>query len=256
MEKSKRIIHLGGLAATLIALTVYILTLEPTASFWDCGEYIACAYRLEIAHPPGAPIFLLLGRVFSLFAGQNPEKVAYWVNMLSAVVSATTIFFLYHTIVWFVRKAINDNYPYQNQLVLFSAIIGSLAFAFTDSFWFSAVEGEVYATSSLVTAAVFWAILRWESVYTGKMEPASLRWLLLIFFLLGLSIGIHLLNLLAIPAIGLVIYYKTQQPSGKKLLTTLVLTGLILGFIVFIYIPRTGHNWNLGRFVCSEHPEY
>ncbi len=231
MHLSKKISLWGGIAVFVISLIVYALTLEPTASFWDCGEFITCAYHLEVPHPPGAPFFLLLGRAFSLFAGNNPEQVAFWVNMLSAVTSALTIMFLFWTIEWFARKLSKT----ENNLLIYGAsLIGSLAYAFTDSFWFSAVEGEVYATSSLLTAVVFWAILKWETEYESSQ---SIRWILLIFFLLGASIGIHLLNLLAIPAIAFVIYSKTPKKSPKNSILALVLSFIILGLIVFGFIP-------------------
>lgn len=231
MQLDKKLSLWGGIFVFAISFIVYVLTLEPTASFWDCGEFISCAYKLEVPHPPGAPFFLLLGRAFSLFAGNNTEQIAFWVNMLSAFGSALTIMFLFWTIKWFAQKlSKTDN----KVLIHGAALIGSLAYAFTDSFWFSAVEGEVYATSSLLTAIVFWAILKWEEEFES---PRSIRWILLIFFLLGASIGIHLLNLLAIPAIAFVIYSKNQKKSPKNGILTLVLSFLILGVIVFGFIP-------------------
>lgn len=228
-----------GVLMFLISLVVYILTLEPTTSFWDCSEFIACAYNLEIGHAPGAPLFMLLGRFFSLFAGGNVTKVAYMINMVSAVSSALTIMFLFWIICWFAKKLIEKSkYEYTKQtkqlIVFLSAAIGALSYAFTDSFWFSAVEGEVYATSSLFSAIVFWAILKWEEAEKGWK---STRWIVLIFYLLGLSVGVHLLNVLTIPAMALVFYYKTYKPSTKGVLTSLGISFLLVVGIIFIIIP-------------------
>ncbi len=234
---------LGAWIAFAIALTIYMLTLEPTASLWDCSEFIACAYRLEIAHPPGAPLFILLGRFFSLLAMGDVTKVAMMVNFLSALASAFTIFFLFLTIVWLIKKIVPEGAPYRNFQVLIGAFVGALAYAVTDSFWFSAVEGEVYATSSLFTAAVFWLILKWEEEYE---KPGSVRWILLIFFLLGLSVGVHLLNLLAIPAIAMVVYFKSGNKSTKGFVRVFGIAAAILLFLIFIYIPGIV---NLGSWV-------
>ena len=196
-----------GWTAFLISFIVYFTTIAPSASFWDCGEFIASAYKLEVCHPPGAPLFLLIGRIFTLFAGNNPENVARMVNLLSALASAFTILFLFWTITGFASKMNSDRSDIKavrKVVILASGFIGALAFAFTDSFWFSAVEGEVYALSSLLTAVTFWAILRWE---VRANTPYATRWLLFIAFLTGLSIGVHLLNLLAIPAI-VFIYFR------------------------------------------------
>ena len=197
-----------------IAAVTYVSTLEPTASFWDCGEYIATSYRLEVGHPPGAPTFLLVGRLFSMFA--TPENVAYMVNLISALSSAFTILFLFWTITALALKIFrlkNEDSVIEvgDQAAIFgSAIVGALAYTFSDTFWFSAEEGEVYALSSMMTAITFWAILKWEQI---AHEPKADRWIILIAYLIGLSIGIHLLNLLAIPAIAYVIYFKKYQPS-------------------------------------------
>lgn len=220
-----------------IAFMVYFLTLEPTISFWDCSEFITCANKLEIGHAPGAPLFMLLGRLFSLLAGNDVTKVAFMINMLSAMASAFTIMFLFWTIEWFGNKVVNklnSNIQHHSIYIKAAAFIGSLSFAFTDTFWFSAVEGEVYATSSFFTSIVFWTILKWE---TQADDKNSDKWILLIFFLMGLSIGVHLLNLLAIPAIVLVYYFKRYNVSKKGIIKALLFSFLILIFLLFIFIP-------------------
>ena len=221
-----------GWVTFLIALVTYILTLEPTVSWWDCGEFISCSYKLLVGHPPGAPLFLMVGRVFSLFAS-SPENVAYAVNMVSALASAFTILFLFWTITYLAKKMVMKSKEYNSEniiLVLGSGLLGALAYAFSDTFWFSAVEGEVYATSSLFTALVFWAILRWESVADEKYAD---RWLILIAYLMGLSIGVHLLNLLAIPAMGLVYYFKRYEVNPRGIFTAIVISLLIIAFLMY-----------------------
>lgn len=197
-----------------IAAIVYMLTIEPTVSYWDCGEFIAAAYKLQVGHPPGAPLFMLIARVFTLFAGGDVTKVAMCVNMLSGLCNAFTILFLFWTITAFGKKiaSLNGEFsPVKMYAVLGSGLVGALAYTFTDSFWFSGVEGEVYAMSSFFTAIVFWMILKWESVADEKHSD---RWLILIAYMMGLSIGVHLLNLLAIPALAYVYYFKKhKQPS-------------------------------------------
>ena len=235
---STRLFHpTAGFIVLTISLITYCLCLEPSVSWWDCGEFISSAYRLEVGHPPGAPLFMLLGRIFTLFAAE-PGKVALMVNLLSAIASAFTVLFLYLTIVMLAEKLTSgqrnpgDEVPVS---AIFAGIIGSLVYAFSDTFWFSAVEGEVYELSSLFTAAVFWAILRWEMVAD---EPGSSRWILLIAFLMGLSIGVHLLNLLAIPAIVLLWYWrKNPQPSWKGSLLALSASLGILALIMYVLIP-------------------
>ena len=228
-----RVWNLGlGWLSFLVATIVYILTLEPTVSWWDCGEFIASSYKLQIGHPPGAPLFLMMGRVLSLFAS-DPENVAFMVNLLSALASSFTILFLFWSITHLARKFTNNSESISNiDLILISGsgLIGSLAYAFSDTAWFSAVEGEVYGTSSLFTAVVFWAILKWENVAD---EPHSNRWLILIAYLMGLSIGVHLLNLLAIPAIVLVYYFKKYKYSTQGIIKALGLSFIILGVIMY-----------------------
>jgi hypothetical protein len=225
-----------GWAVFLVATIVYILTIEPTTSFWDCGEFITTAYKLQVGHPPGAPLFMLLGRLFSAFV--PIEVVPVTINIMSALSSSFTILFLFWTITHFGLKMANKDGSSIDQgkiiAIMASGVVGGLAYTFSDSFWFSAVEGEVYAMSSLFTAAVFWAILRWETLSDGKSE---MRWIVLIAYLMGLSIGVHLLNLLAIPAICFVVYFKRYKPTLKGFILTAVVSLLILGVIQSGIIP-------------------
>ena len=226
-----------GWTVFIIATTVYMMTLEPTTSLWDCGEYITTANQMEVGHPPGAPLFMMLGRIFSAFF--SPENAAWAVNAMSGLSSSFSILFLFWSITMLARK-LSPNYEKLSAgdklAILASGAVGALAYTFTDSFWFSAVEGEVYAMSSFFTAVVFWAILKWETV---AHENHSDRWLILIFFLMGLSIGVHLLNLLAIPAICFVYYFKKFKYSPQGILLTGVLSIFILGLIQAVIIPKT-----------------
>ncbi|MCI5057535.1 MAG: DUF2723 domain-containing protein, partial [Flavobacteriales bacterium] len=221
-----------------IASFVYLSTIEPTASFWDCGEFIATAYKLEIGHPPGAPFFMMLGRFFSMWVG--PESAAMMINVMSALSSSFTILFLFWTITHLGKKLAKvdgEEFLGARQIaVLGSGVVGALAYTFSDSFWFSAVEGEVYAMSSLFTAMVFWAILKWENVAD---EPHADRWLILIAYLMGLSIGVHLLNLLAIPAMVFVYYFRKYQVTQKGLIIAGVAAVLVLGIVQGGIIPWT-----------------
>lgn len=226
-----------GWAVFIVAAIVYLMTLEPTTSWWDCGEYIATAYKLQVGHPPGAPTFQLMGRFFSLFAFGDTEKVAFMVNAMSAFSSALTILFLFWTISYLARKVLASGAEYSRHqfiAILGSSLVGSLAYTFSDSFWFSAAEGEVYAMSSLFTAITFWAILKWETVAD---QEHSLRWIILISFLIGLSIGIHLLNLLAIPAITFVYYFKKYNPTRNGIILVGILSIVILAVIMYLIIP-------------------
>ena len=229
-----------GWGVFLVASMVYLLTLESTVSLWDCGEYITAAYKLEVGHPPGAPLFMVLGRLFSFFAA--PENVAVWINRLSAFSSSFTILFMFWSLTLFVKKMIlskKSELSSGDQMAIFlSAGVGSLAYTFSDSFWFSAVEGEVYAMASLFTAVVFWAILKWDEEMaliqngTLSLDQSPNRWLILILFLLGLAIGVHLLGILVIPAICFVIYFRVYKESSVKgLILTGVLSIFLLGFI-------------------------
>jgi hypothetical protein len=234
----KKINLLLGWISFAIALIVYLLTLEPTVSLWDCGEFIASSYKLQVGHPPGAPLFMILGRVFSIFTSDT-EKVAMMINAVSAFASAFTILFLFWTISHLLKKIfITDSGKSSIAdmiVVLGGSFVGAMAYTFSDTFWFSAVEGEVYATSSLFTALVFWSILKWENVVD---KPGANRWLILIAYLIGLSIGVHLLNLLAIPAIVLVYYYKkTPVVTRNGVLKALGVSVVILLSIMYGVIP-------------------
>lgn len=215
MKNFNRINNLTGWIIFAIALLTYALTMEQTASFWDCGEFIACAFKLQVPHPPGAPFFLLIGRIFSMFALGDVTKVAFWVNMLSVLCSAFTILFLYWTITLLAGKLLGKKNEELTTgdiiLVTGSGIVGALAYAWSDSFWFSAVEAEVYAMSSFFTAIVIWAVFKWERIEDPAEEN---RWLIFIAYLTGISIGVHLLNLVTIPALALVYYFKKYpKPS-------------------------------------------
>lgn len=235
MQKTTIVNNILGWTVFVIAAIAYFLTLEPTVSWWDCGEFITSAFKLEVGHPPGAPFHMILGRVFTLFA-PDASKAAVMVNSMSALASAGTVMLLYWSIVHLARKLVDEkNVSTGEQIAIWgSGLVGSLAFAFTDSFWFSAVEGEVYALSSFFTAAVFWAILKWEDVAD---EPHANRWLVLIAYLVGLSIGVHLLNLLAIPAIGMVYYFKKYEFSWRSAIVAFILSVAILGGIQYVIIP-------------------
>lgn len=237
MELFRKLNRIVGWAVFAIATIVYFLTVEPTASWWDCGEYISTAYKLQVGHPPGAPLFQMIGRFFSLFAFGDVSKVALMVNIMSALSSSFTILFLFWTITHLAKKiALRSGEMDQGKIyaILGSGVIGSLAYTFSDSFWFSAVEGEVYAMSSLFTAVVFWAMLRWEE---DADEKYSIRWILLIAYLVGLSIGVHLLNLLAIPAIAFIYYFKKYKPSGKGIIITAIISVVMIGIIMNGIIP-------------------
>ncbi len=226
-----------GWFSFLVALVVYLLTIEPSVSLWDCGEFIASSYKLQVGHPPGAPLYMILGRFFALFAS-DPANVAKMYNAVSAASSAFTILFLYWTISHLLRKIFiksEEDHNITNYiLVMGSALVGAMAYTFSDTFWFSAVEAEVYATSSLFTAVVFWAILKWENIADDRNAN---RWLILIAYLIGLSIGVHLLNLLAIPAIVLVYYFRKYEVNRNGLIKAILVAVAILGSIMYIIIP-------------------
>jgi hypothetical protein len=231
MKKFSLLNNVSGFVIFLFAMIVYWACMETTLSFWDCGEFISAAYRMEVGHQPGAPLFLMIGKLFSLLAGSNVSKVAYWVNFVSVVASAATVMFLFWTINAIALKLININ---DNQLsalnkitVISAGAIGALAYTFSDTFWFSAVEAEVYGISTLCTAIVFWGILKWEQTLND-------RWLLFIAFLIGLSIGIHLLSLLAIPAISLVYYFrKTTKATLIGTIKAFFIGCILLGLVQF-----------------------
>jgi hypothetical protein len=238
MESYRRINNITGWVIFAVSAFTYLMTIEPTASLWDCGEFIASSYKLEIGHPPGNPVFMVMARFFTLFAGGNVSNVAAMVNAMSALASAFTILFLFWTITHLARKIIigdDDNFsPGRIMAIMAAGVVGALAFTFSDSFWFSAVEGEVYATSSLFTAAVFWAILKWEDVAD---EPYADRWIILIAFLMGLSIGVHLLNLLALPAIVLVYYFRKYEFSWKGFMISLGISVILLSLLMYGIMP-------------------
>ena len=213
-----------ALAVFVIAFIIYTLTMSPTVSLWDCGEFLACSYKLEVPHPPGAPLFLLVGRIFSMLP--IATDIAYRINFISVISSALTIMFLYLSIVLIMREWHGKLETSSEWLsAIFSGLIGAFTFAFTHSFWFNAVEAEVYAASMLFTALMVWLVLKWSE---RADEPGSYKYILMISYLIGLAIGVHLLNVLALPFITLIIYYRKFQPSLKRFLIVTVLTGVIM----------------------------
>ncbi|MFN8352530.1 MAG: DUF2723 domain-containing protein [Flavobacteriales bacterium] len=247
----KRLNIVTGWLVFLVATWTYVKSIEPTASFWDCGEFLATANKLQVGHPPGAPLFMMLGRVASAFVAEDQVPVA--INTLSALCSSFTILFLFWSITHMARKLVLRNEgteltPGQLIAVMGSGLVGALAYTWSDSFWFSAVEAEVYSMSSFFTAITFWAILKWES---EANEAHNTRWLILICYLLGLSIGVQLLGLLCIPAIALVYYFKRFPTTTKGVLYTLVISALILGAIQAVIIPGVAKvaGWFELRFV-------
>ncbi len=230
--------NLAGWSVFIFAAIVYCLTIEPTASFWDCGEYIACSYGLEAGHPPGAPFFLLLAKFFSLFTFGNNAKVAASINTMSAIASAFTVLFLFWSITHLAKKVLlkkAEGFTKLNfYLILAAGAVGALSYAFTDSAWFSSEEGEVYALSSLFTAVVFWSMLKWENVAD---EPHGDRWLVFIAYMIGLSIGVHLLNLLTIPALVFIYYFRKKTFSWIGVAITGVVAIILLGFVQDLVIP-------------------
>ena len=265
MKQYKLVNNLVGWLAFVIAAYTYCMTIEPTASFWDCPEFITTGYKLEVGHPPGAPFFMLTANLFSQFTS-DPSQVARMVNTMSALMSAACILFLFWSITHLVKKLIcpDDKEMTLGKLITImgSGLVGALAYTWSDTFWFSAVEGEVYAYSSLFTAVVFWLILKWESVAN---EPHSDRWLVLIAYLTGLSIGVHLLNLLCIPAIVLVYYYKKNPDAnlkgsllaltGSMVLVAAVLYGIVPGVVKvggwfeLLFVNSFGMPFNSGLIV-------
>lgn len=265
MKKYNFVNNLVGWISFAVAAVVYLMTIEPTASFWDCGEFITSAYKLEVGHPPGAPFFMLTGKFFSLFAS-DPSHVAMMINAMSALLSALTILFLFWTITHLAKKLIapaniEEITVGQMIAVMGSGLVGALVYTFSDTFWFSAVEGEVYAYSSMFTALVFWLILKWEN---RADRPGSDKWLVLIAYMMGLSIGVHLLNLLCIPAIVLVYYFKkTEKPNFKGIIIALagalglivvLMYGIIPGFtkvggqVELFFVNTLGLPYNTGVF--------
>ena len=237
----KKINNWTGWLVTLIACTVYIMTSEAASSFWDCGEFISSAYKLQIPHPPGAPMFVLLGRIFIILFGDNPLTAAKAVNTMSALASGFTILFLFWTITHFAKRIVvkqtgTEPVGYQILAIMGAGIVGALAYTFSDSFWYSAVEGEVYALSSFFTALVFWAILKWEH---KADQPGADKWIIFIFYMMGLSIGVHLLNILTIPAIVMVYYFRQYKPTFTGGLVAFLVGVVITGFIQVVLIQFT-----------------
>ena len=265
MKQYKTVNNLVGWITFLIAATVYCMTIEPTDSFWDCPEFITTAYKLEVGHPPGAPFFMLTANLFTQFVS-DPALVAKMVNYMSALMSGACILFLFWSITHLVRKLVitDETNITRGQLitVMGSGLVGALAYTFSDTFWFSAVEGEVYAYSSMFTAIVFWLILKWEDVAD---QPHSDRWIILIAYLTGLSIGVHLLNLLCLPAIVLVYYYKKVPGAnakgsllalaGSMILVAAVLYGIVPGVVKvggwfeLLFVNSLGMPFNTGVIV-------
>src|SRR5215831_11423767 len=227
----RKINLITGWLVGLFACVVFIMTSEAGGSFWDCGEFVSSCFKVQIPHPPGAPLFVLIGRVFIVLFGDNPMTAAKAVNIMSALASGFTILFLFWTITHFARKIVQRDSSIEltgTQIwgIMAAGIVGALAGTFTDSFWYSAVEGEVYAASSFFTAIVFWSILKWENVAD---EPGADKWLVFIFFLIGLSIGVHLLCLLCIPAIVVAYYFKRRDSFNYKLLRRYFIWTIIIG---------------------------
>jgi len=239
MNSFQKINNISGWVLFLIATLVYAMTLELTASYWDAGEFIAVSYKLMVPHPPGAPFYLLMGRMFSFLAMGDVERVAYWINMLSVVSSGLTILFMYWSIVLLGRKLLEvkqgEETRFQTWTLVGAGAVGALAYTFSDSFWFSAVEAEVYGMSSFFTAFVVWAILKWDLI---DDESTANKWLILIAYMMGLSIGVHLLNLVTIPALTLIFYFKKKEIySFKSISLTIIASGILILIINDLVIP-------------------
>lgn len=234
MKSYSKLNNIFGWLCFAVAFSVYFMTMQPSVSFWDCGEFIASAFGVQVGHQPGAPLFIMLAKVFSL-AASDPRQVAVWINTSSAMASAATVMFLFWTITALALKLVRvkniDPDNIQIATILSAGLVGAMAFMFSDTFWFSAVEAEVYALSALCTAIVFWAILKWEA---HADDPSANKWIVFIAYIMGLSIGIHLLNLLAIPAIVLVYYFrKTENPTTKGTIKAIIIGCVFLGFIQY-----------------------
>jgi hypothetical protein len=241
----RKINNITGWAVGLIACATYILTREAAGSFWDCGEFVSCAYKVQNPHPPGAPLHILLGRFFIILFGNDPQHAAHAVNLMSALASGFTILFLFWSITHFARKmyvkAGEELTPQQIFTVMIAGAVGALAYCFTDSFWFSAVEGEVYGLSSFFTAIVFWAMLKWEHADEKAGNDAGARaiadrWIVFCFFMMGLSIGVHILSLLTIPAIVMIYYYRRYKPTVKGAIIALIIGCILTGIVQVVVI--------------------
>jgi len=241
MNSYNKLNNILGWAMFAVSFVVYMLTLEPSVSLWDCGEFISAAHKLQVVHPPGAPFFLLLGNFFSNFAMGNPEQVGWAVNMMSAMASALTVMFTFWITTYFAKKIRTalketDFDSLTNKILIFgSGVAAALALTFSDTFWFSAVEAEVYALSSFFTALTFWAMLKWES--KANTDPYADKWLIFIAYMIGIAIGTHLLNLLVIPTIAIIYYFKKYEYSRAGLLTALGVGVVVLLAIQKILIP-------------------
>ncbi|HXD79051.1 MAG TPA: DUF2723 domain-containing protein, partial [Puia sp.] len=245
--KFNRVNTITGWVVGLIACTVYIMTMEATGSFWDCGEFISSCYKLQIPHPPGAPLFILLGRFFIILFGDSPHTAARGVNFMSAIASGLSILFLFWSITHFARRIVmqgnQGTEPERRQIftIMAAGAIGALAYTFCDSFWYSAVEGEVYASSAFFTALVFWAILKWEE---QADRPGADKWIIFIFYMMGLSVGVHLLNLLTIPAIVMVYYFRRYRPTLWGTIFAFLIgcsvTGIVLKFVIQYTVKGAG----------------
>jgi hypothetical protein len=244
--------NIVGWIIGVVATTIYAMTMEATGSFWDCGEFISSCFKLEVPHPPGAPLFALMGRFFIILFGDSPHTAAHGVNFLSALCSGMSVLFLFWIITHFARKivmrenlrtgAAGPNHQtgepdsVQTFLIMTAGVVGSMAGAFCDSYWYSAVEGEVYASSAFFTALVFWAILKWED---NADKPGADKWIIFIFYMMGLSIGVHLLNLLTIPAIVMVYYFKRYKPTIWGTILAFIVGCVITGFVQKFVIQYT-----------------
>ena len=238
----RKVNNITGWAVFFIAFLTYFFTREARGSLWDCGEFVSSAYKVQLPHPPGAPLFVLLGRFFIILFGDNGNTAANAVNTMSALASGATILFLFWTITHFARKMFvkvgEELSGHQAFTVMAAGVVGALAYTFSDSFWFSAGEGEVYALSSFFTALVFWLMLKWEHAdeHAG-IDPyaraRSDRWIVVLFFMMGLSIGVHILNLLTIPAIVMIYYYRRYQATVRGSIFAFIIGVIITGIVVF-----------------------
>src|SRR6478672_9853058 len=241
----RKVNNITGWVVFIIASLTYILTAEKSGSLWDCGEFVSACYKVQMPHPPGAPLFVLLGRFFIILFGDNPASAAKAVNIMNALASGCTILFLFWTITHFARKLMTgfreEPDRAQTYTIMGAGLVGGLAYTCTDSFWFSAVEGEVYALSSLFTALAFWAILKWERADEAaganrELRNRADRWIVFLFFALGLSIGIHLLGLLVIPAAVMVYYYKRYNYSRKGAIWAFIIGCALTGIVQVVVI--------------------
>src|SRR5579872_5825906 len=245
--------NIVGWIIGFIATSCYVMTMEATGSFWDCGEFISSCFKLEIPHPPGAPLFVLMGRFFIVLFGDSPHTAGRAVNFMSALTSGISILFLFWIITHFARKIVmkanaqNGSTAVPNHeraepdrtqtfLIMTAGVVGAMAGCFCDSYWYSAVEGEVYASSAFFTALVVWAILKWED---NADRPGADKWLVFIFYMMGLSIGVHLLNLLTIPMIVMVYYFKRYKATIWGTILAFVVGCLITGFVQKFVIQYT-----------------